>query len=339
MTTTSRRMIAALAAVVALLAAVPACAGVGRPKLVIGYQDNGFPKMVEASGVLDDAKYDVEWAILSGPAANLSALYSKKIDVGHMGDTSLIVEQGNAERRWTRDDAPLRIVAGWRNTPDPKYPNIVTAVRTSAGIDRPAQLKGRSWAYNYGGYNHAQYLASLAKAKLTEKDVEPVKFADGNTAAAAFNSGRTDVYSGAPGAIIDSLDSGKAKILYTEQDTGIPALGVWTARSDVLEDKEKDAALADFFTRMAKYWDWHARHPDQVKQILKDVLKQSDRRAEFELHARLGRFRKLDGGLVAKEQKVADLLYDGKAIKRKVDVSVEYDDRYNDDQQAIEVTR
>lgn len=312
------------------------CAGGSGDTLVIGYQDNGLPKLVEKSGVLKDAPYDVEWAILTGPAANLSALYSKKIDLGHMGDTSLTVEQANAQKKWTSASAPLKIVAGFRNDPDPKYPQIVTAVRTSSGIKDLSGLRGRTWAYNYGGYNHAQYLASLERAGLTEKDIKPVKFADGKTAAAAFNSGRTDVYSGAPGAILDSLRSGAAKTLQDDRDTKIPALGVWAARADVLADKQKDKNLKDFFGRLAKYFTWLDGHPAQAKQILRDVLKETPQLADFDYRQRSGGFRKLDAPLVKREQKVADVLFAGKAVKSKVDVSVEYDPRYNPAQRATE---
>lgn len=333
------RTVTIVTAAVALLGSLTACGGGsggdGERTLTIGVQDNAYPKLIEASGVLAGAPYKVRWAILTGPAANLSALYSKKIDLGHMGDTSLTIEQSNAQREWTAADAPLKIVAGWRHDPDPDYPQIVTAVRASAKISTPAQLKGHSWAYNFGGYNHAQYLASLTKAGLTEGDIKPVKFADGNSSAAAFNSGQTDVYSGGAGPILKSLDSGDAKVLLTEQDTGIPALNVWTARADVLKDPAKDRDLKDFFTRLSGYWAWHGAHLDQVRQILKDVLKQDDRRAEWEAANRHSAFRKLDGPLVAREQQVADILFAGKGIKKKVRVDAEYDPRYNTAQKAV----
>jgi sulfonate transport system substrate-binding protein len=330
--------IAALAFTAILALSLPGCSGGDDTRtLVIGYQDNGLPKLVEASGVLKGAPYKVRWAILSGPAANLSALYSKKIDIGHMGDTSLTVEQSNAARAWAADNTPLKIVAGWRRASDPNYPQIVTAVRTSSKINSPADLRGHKWAYNFGGYNHAQYLASLARAKLTEADIKPIKFGDSNSAAAAFTAGETDVYSGGLGPILTALDSGEAKILLSDNDTRIPALSVWTARTDVLKDSTKDKNLKDFFARMSGYWTWHARHLGQVKQTLKDVLKQSDRRAEWEASNRQARFYRLDQELVTKEQKVADVLFQGKGIKKKVNVTFEYDPRYNDAQKAVSV--
>ncbi|MFF3572603.1 nitrate ABC transporter substrate-binding protein [Nocardia jiangxiensis] len=327
-------------AVVALLALtmVGACAdnGSGRVRLRISYQDTAFPALIQASGVLSGTKYDVEWSNLTGPAANLQALYGGAIDLGHMGDTSLTIEQANSKTTWTKQNAPLAIVAGWRNNYDPRYAPLVTAVRTSAGIDTPAQLRGHSWAYNFGGYNHAQYLASLVKAGTSPGDIQPKQFTDGATAAAAFNDGRTDVYSGSQAAILSSLQSGQAKILLTEQDTGIPALGVWTASRKALADKTKDGALQDFFGRLSGFWSWYDAHPDAAKAIIEKQLKVGEARAEFEYHVRSGSFWNFDANLIAQEQQVAVTLHAGGVIpKLPDDVGIGFDPRYNQAQKAI----
>lgn len=331
-----KRTASILGVVVLAAAALVGCSSDsddGTTKLVIAYQDNGIPSLIKQSGVLDGAPYQVDWAILAGPAANLSALYGRTIDVGHMGDTSLTIEQANAAADWTPETVPLKIIAGWRNASEPAP--LITAVRTSAGINSVADLRGHSWGYNFGGYNHGQYLVSLAKAGLTESDVKPVKFNDGNASAAAFNSGQVDVFSGGQAAVLQSLTSGDAKILLTDRDTGIPALNVWTARTDVLADPAKDEALKDYFGRLAKFWDWYAANPDQVKQTLQSTLKLTDERTEFEYQIRSGPFRKLDEALVAEEQAVADELHRSGVVKKQVDVAIEYDPRYNDAQQAV----
>jgi hypothetical protein len=65
------------------------------------------------------------------------------------------------------------------------------------------------------------------------------------------------------------------------------------------------------------YWAWHDANRDAVIGILKDTLKVSDERAAFEYHVRSGSFVKFDAGLVGQEQRVADILYDGHAIKKE----------------------
>ena len=330
------------AAVTALLSivTVSACADDGSSKggsadLRISYQDTAFPALIEASGVLNGANFKVDWSNLTGPAANLQALYAGAIDLGHMGDTSLIIEQANAKTPWEKDTAPLEIVAGWRNSSDPTYAPLVTAVRTSSGITDVSQLRGHTWAFNFGGYNHAQYLVSLVKAGLTPKDIVPTQFADGATSAAAFNSGRTDVYSGNQAAILSSLKSGDAKILLTDRDTGIPALNVWTASRAALTDPDKSAALNDFFGRLSGFWDWYNNHPDEAKAIIAKQLKVADDRTEFEYHVRSGDFWAFDANLIDEEQKVAQTLHDGAAISTLPDVGIGFDPRYNEAQKAV----
>ncbi|WP_227746991.1 hypothetical protein [Paraburkholderia franconis] len=50
---------------------------------------------------------------------------------------------------------------------------------------------------------------------------------------------------------------------------------------------------------------------------------------------RSGNFVKFDAGLVSQEQKIADILYDGHAIRKKVKVDVEYDLQFNTVQKAV----
>jgi sulfonate transport system substrate-binding protein len=335
-----KKILATLSALALLVTGLAACSssggGGGTTTLNISYQDTAFPALIEASGVLKGASFNVKWANLTGPAANLQALYSGAIDLGHMGDTSLTIEQANAKTPWTKDNAPLEIVAGWRNDFDPKYTPLVTAVRTSAHIDTTADLKGHSWAYNFGGYNYAQYLMSVVKAGLSTSDVKGKEFADGATSAAAFNSGQVDVYSGAQASIISSLDSGDAKILLDDRDTNIPALNVWATTRKDLNDSGKTAALKDFFTRMSGFWSWYDAHPDQAKAIIEKQLKVDDTRAEFEYHVRSGQFWAFDSTLIKAEQNVAQALYDGKAISKLPDVSISFDGRFNQAQKAVD---
>jgi sulfonate transport system substrate-binding protein len=297
-------------------------------KLVVGYQNAAFPAIVAASGVLDNAPYDLQWAVLLGPAAQLSGLYSKAIDVGHMGDVSLIIEQSRAKTPWTPDNVPLQIVAGWRNV-DAKYPSGVTVVRTAAGVESPADLRGHKWASNYGGINYLQFLLSRIKAGLKQTDIEAVRLADGDAAAVAFNSGQVDAYSGDFGAVKAAVDKGEARVLLDSNALGIPGLGVFAARGDVIRDPAKSAALADFLARLQKHWSWYATHLDTVASIYREKLKQTPERARYSAEAGRATFQILDADLVRREQRVADTLLESGDIPQAVDVAVEFSTKYN----------
>ena len=323
----SRRRLMTMAGAAAL-AAPHVRADEPKVRLIVGTQDIALQETVNASKVLDGSLFDLQWATLPGPAAQLSGLYSKAIDVGLMGDTSLIIEQGRARTDWTESNQPLQIVAGWRNL-DRAYPPIITAVRTAANINTLADLRGKKWAFNFGGFNYLQYVLTRIKADLKVSDIEPVQLVDTNAAAAAFNSGRADVFSGGPGPIIEALNKGTARILIISDDLGIPSLSVFTARADVLRDDAKSQALADFLNRVRQHWTWYANNLPAVERILVEKLKQTPDKAKYYAASGAAVFRPLDDDLVRREQRIADVLFESKDINKKIDVNIEFSRRFN----------
>lgn len=316
------------AAVAAIGLSTAAIAEGAKPVLLVGFQDQTLPETVAASKVLEGAPYEVQWVTLTGPAAQLSALYSKAIDIGHMGDTSLIIEQGKAKEEWTAANVPLQIVAGWR-TADKKYPPIVTVAQTGTGVETLADAKGHSWSHNYGGYNYLQYVLSLVKAGLTEKDIEAVRLQDTTTSAAAFNSGKVDIFSGSTLGVIDTIEAGKAKILVNSDELDIPALNVFTARGDVLRNPEKKAQIADFLSRLRSYWAWYPDHKAEIEAIFVEKLKQTPQRAKFVTAFQQSSFVVFDDALIAREQRIAEVLLKSGVIPKTIDVAVEFNRDFN----------
>lgn len=299
-----------------------------KTKLIVGTQDIAIQETVIASDVLDGIPFDLQWAVLPGPAAQLSGLYSKALDVGLMGDTSLIIEQGRSKLDWTADSAPLQIVAGWRN-PNPDYPPIVTVVRNDAGINGLEDLRGRKWAYNFGGFNYLQYVLSRLKAGLKTSDVEPVQLVDQFAAAAAFNAGRADVFSGGLGPVRPTIEKGAARILIRSDELQIPSLTVFTARGDVVRDEAKSAALSDFLGRVRRHWDWFPKNLDVVERIYVEKLKQTPDNAKFFAANAASRYYPLDEDLVRREQHIADVLFEAGDLTKKINVDVEFSRKYN----------
>ncbi|GAB4070937.1 PhnD/SsuA/transferrin family substrate-binding protein [Ancylobacter sonchi] len=318
-----------LGGALALAIAGTATAQTPRPRLVVGTQDPGFPAIVEASGALKDAPFDLEWAVLVGPTPELAALHSGSLDVAWLGDTSLILEQARSPKDWTAETAPFRIVAAWRNT-DPAYRKTsdVTAVRNSANINSLADLRGKSWAFNVGGVNHLVYALSVLKAGLTEKDVEPVILGDGHQAAAAFNSGQVDAYSGDYVRVKESLDKGEARVLLDSDELNIPGLTVFATRGDVLTDPVKSAALGDFLSRIRDTWGWYRQNLPAVETIYAEKVKFTPEKAKAQAGRNQGEFQPLDAKLLGRQQEIADILFANGIIKKKVDAAAGYTDQF-----------
>lgn len=310
------------------LSAAPAVRAQSRPKLVVGVQTIELRESVLASRILDGAPYDVEWGHLPGPAAQLSGLYAKSLDIGLAGSTSLIFEQAKAET-WNPAAPPLQIVAAWENPDQARYPSIITAVRKEANIKTLADLRGKRWGHNYGGYNYGQYIATLVKAGLTEKDIAASRFTDQFASGTAFNRGQLDVFSGSPTGIFDSLKSGEATILVDNRATEVPGLTIWIARQESLQDKAKADALADFLGRVRRHWLWYEKNLAVIEEVHQKKLQQTPERAAFTARFAHSAFQPLDADLQRRLQKLADLFHEYKAIPRKIDVASQLSPRFN----------
>lgn len=299
----------------------------GKTKLVVGVQTIDLRDTVIASKILEGAPFEVEWALLPGPAAQLSALYAKSIDIGLAGSTSLIFEQVKADK-WDEAHPPLQIVAAWEN-PDPKYPSIVTAVRKSAGINSLKDLRGKRWGNNYGGYNYGQYIATLVKAGLTEKDIQGSRFADQFSSGTAFNRGQLDAFSGNPAGIFESLKSGDARILIDNKETEVPGVTIFIARQEVIDNKAKSDALGEFLSRVRQHWNWYEKNLAAVEEIYTRKLQQTPERAQFSARNNFAEFKPIDKELTRKLQSLADLFHEFKVIPKKINVSSELSPKFN----------
>ncbi len=212
---------------------------------------------------------------------------------------------------------------------DARYPRIVTAARTRTGAQKPEDLKGRKWGFNFGGLNHVQYLLALKRAGLGPADFEPAQFGDGNAAAAAFNADHIDVYSGVAALVGEAVEKGQARIVLTSDDLDVPGLGVFAARGEAIADPARRAVLDDFLGRLARYFDWYAANLDTVERVYIDKVKQSAARARYYVEFGKARLRPIDAELVRREQKIADALFEAGAISRKVDVTPEFNTTFN----------
>jgi sulfonate transport system substrate-binding protein len=299
-----------------------------RPKLIVGVQTIELRESVLASKVLDGLPFDVEWAHLPGPAAQLSALYAKSIDIGLAGSTSLIFEQAKAEG-WIDANPPLQIVAAWENPDQKNYPSVITAVRKESGIKTLKDLRGKRWGHNYGGYNYGQYIATLVKAGLTEKDIQASRFVDQFASGTAFNRGQLDVFSGSPTGVYESLRTGDATVLIDNRATEVPGLTIFIARQEVLRDKVKSEVLAEFLARVRRHWVWYEKNVATVEEVYLKKLQQTPERAHYTARFAASQFKPLDGELARQLQGLADLFHEFKAIGKKINVASELNPKFN----------
>lgn len=179
----SRRHLLRAGASLAVAGAMPARAATRT--LRVGYQPYGNLLLLKASGRLEKRLapkgWDVAWRqFISGPPL-MEALAAGAIDVGTAGETPPIFAQA----------AGAAIVYLAAEPPAPHGEAIL--VHDSGPIRTLADLRGRKIAFNKGSNVHYLFLRALAKAGLSQTDVQTVYLSppDGR---AAFARGSIDAW-------------------------------------------------------------------------------------------------------------------------------------------------
>jgi sulfonate transport system substrate-binding protein len=303
-------------------AAAPGADGSG-VTLVFGFQTADYPALLAASGLFEDLPYTLETPVISGPAAQISALYSKATDIGLVGENTAAFEAANADSDLSSADPKVYTVAAvsYPNTP---YPAPTLFVRKSAGINSLADLKGHSVAYNFGGNIYAGYVRFLAAGGLTIDDIDPVQLPDNQAAAAAFVAGQTDAVVSSFTQVAKLLDSGEAVPLADNTDVGVVGGAGFITRPDVLADPQKLAAAKDFFGRFSTYYsEWYPAHEAEVVKVYQDVLKQTPEIAKrnFETQKSGLLYKVGDPAFVKKQQDVVAAAYAAGGVKHDYDIT------------------
>ncbi|MCK9922312.1 ABC transporter substrate-binding protein [Frankia sp. AgPm24] len=241
--------------------------------LKIGYQTADFPALLKASGLFEDTPYKFQIPIIAGPANQLAALYGKQIDVGQTGENTAAFEAANAATPWAENAAPIQgFAVTW--TPDAPYLSAVYATRSS-GIRSLADLRGKKIGFNYGGNIYAEYVIALQKSGLGLKDVRGVQFPSNQAAANAFLAGSLDAVVTSYSLVKKLVDSKDAVEIADMASLGLIGGSGWIARTDVLKNPTKLAAIKDFYGRLRTFYEkWIPTHEAEYVKVLVDQVGQ-----------------------------------------------------------------
>ncbi|WP_233808221.1 ABC transporter substrate-binding protein [Paraburkholderia sp. HP33-1] len=296
---------------VLLVACVP-FAAMADSTLKVGDQQLQTHGILEASGQLNNLPYKIEW--FNFPAAQPlgEALNAGAIDVGGLGDAPLIFAYAAGAR--------VRAVAATRSIPR----DLAIIVPDDSPIRTAADLKGKRIATTRGSIGHYLAIATLERAGIKLSDVS-LRFMQPADAKAALASGNVDAWS--------TWDPYVALAEQKDHDRSIAngiglssGLSFQAATQTSIEDKH--AEIADFLKRVAAGQRWALAHPDEVAAMQSkvtglppDVLKTVYQRAQ--LHPVT-----IDDGLVAEQQKTADLYHRADVIKTRLDVTPSFDRQF-----------
>jgi sulfonate transport system substrate-binding protein len=287
--------------------------------LRVGDQLDYLKTVLKLAGQDQDFPYKVEYSAFIGGPPMLQAFQAGAIDTGFVGSTPLIFAQaGNQD---------VTAVAGWASQHG-SY-GLVTAPGKKA-ISSWGDLKGHSVAYQQGTAGEAVLLEYLDEAGLTLKDVTPVNLPQ-TQVSAALQGGSAD-------AAVQTEPLTSAYLASNPTAKQVDDTTLITDRSDfviasksTLDDKGKSAALADYVNRLVTSFNYLRAHPDQIATAVyvNEYHLSPDRATALVKAAGTISFVQLPGDIVKAQQHLADLFHTNGEIPAKVDVTREFDARFN----------
>ena len=279
-----------------------------------GDQKGGNEAVMKAAGVLQDLPYQLQWSQFAAAAPLLEALNAGAVDTAYAGDapTTFALAAG----------IDARIVAAFRGN------GAATAILVPGGssIRNPAQLKGRRIATNRGSIGHALLLALAARDGWGAEDIQLVNLLPAD-AKAALSTGAVDAWSTWNTYIAQAQLADGARVVVDGAGGLLTGLSLQSATSAAIRDKR--VALADFAARLAQARRWALTHPDDYARVLAAEIGVSEAVARLSLQIDQPAPVPIDDGVVAGEQRTADLYFNAKLIRARLDAHAFFDRSFN----------
>lgn len=274
--------------------------------------------LLKAAGLDDFDGYDVEYFVFQGGNLCLEALASDQIDFTGTSEIPPIAASQ------AQGGGNFKIVL--INSSSPQNQEVV-ALKTS-GINSIADLKGKRVGYIKNTTAHYFLNEMLKKEGLSWSDINPVEIttADGVT---ALIGGQIDAFA----SYGNSINASKANGAVTIGDAVNILSGnfPFEISNTAFKDQKKTEAIADYFARVQKGYEWAETHLEEWAKIQAeptgstyeeslDLLKRTYKDRGYLYH-----FVGIDDNVISSEQSVADSFYELKVLDKKSDVSSFYD--------------
>jgi sulfonate transport system substrate-binding protein len=274
--------------------------------LHVAGQDQGFP-------------YKVAYSAFIGGPPMLQAFQAGAVDAGFIGSTPLIFAQAGKQ--------DIVAVAGWA-TPNGPYRLLSSPGGTS--ITGWADLKGKRVAYQQGTALEAALIQALDKVGLKLSDITTVNVPTTQVSSALQSKAADAGISVEPLTSVYLRSNPTAKVI-TKTDAITDRSSFFIASKKTLDDPARSAALADYVERLVKAFAYLKTHPDALAQVVyvKQYHLPLSRAQELVKETGAASFIALPGEVEAAQQKLADLFQANGEVPTKVDVSAEFDSRFN----------
>ena len=259
---------------------------------------------VEASGVLKDAPYTVDWKHFQSAAPVAEGLDAGALDLGFLGDSGFLFLAAKG--------APVKLIGVSRQNPD----TIALLVPKDSPAKSIADLKGKKVAYWPGAWSQQLTLRALEKAGLPKDYVEFVKLMPID-AAAALPQGSIDAFPVWEPYISQQIVFSGARPILSARDL-MPGLSSIGAYGPSIEPKR--AEIADFLGRVQKAREWVQAHKSEYAAIWAQKANLDPAVSQHWINQADMSVGPVDAGAIKDYQGTADFLVETGALPKALDV-------------------
>jgi len=278
--------------------------------LRVGDQRGNARAVMEASGVLKDVPYKIEWSEFPNAAPLLEALTADALDAGSVGDAPLTFATANG----------LKAKAIFAD----RYEGNAIIVQNASAFHTINDLAGKKVAIVKGSAGHALLLQALKKAGL-QADAVQLVFLPPAEAALALNNGSVDAVSTWEPYVSFATLKTNDRILVDGK--GFPSLSYFIASDKAIAGKRD--LLKDFVARNAKARAWGVEHAAEysktIAQLVKIPADVALGKQQRESHAP----QLIDDSVVKLQQNTIDLYYEAGLTTKKLDAKDVLDESFS----------
>lgn len=282
--------------------------------LIVGDQKGNARAVMEASGVLKDVPYKIEWKEFAAAAPLLEALGAGALDSGLVGDAPFTFAAAA--------NVPVKAIGAIRQTGD----GLAVLVPKDSAIKNFDDLKGKKIATGRGSIGHQLILAALEKKGWTTSDVQIVFLAPSD-AKVAYTRGSVDAWSTWEPYVSQEEVLFQSRVLLNAEGL-TSGLSFVVATPNAIRDKHSE--LEDYLRRLTAARAWALKNADTYAQTWGKLMNVAPSVPLNWLNRAQVRIAPVDDGVVADEQKTIDLYLRSGLIKQKLDANVLLDRSFNE---------
>ncbi|RRZ95521.1 ABC transporter substrate-binding protein [Erwinia sp. 198] len=282
-----------------------ACAD-GVTTLRIADQKGNMRAQLEASGLLKNLPFNIEWAEFPSAAPLAEALNAGAVDAGIIGDAPLLfsIAAGSQVKAIAVDKS------------DPIGTAIV--VNKDSTLHGVVDLKGKSIGTGRGSIGHFVALKALAQAGIKAEDVH-FRYLTPGDAKIALASGAIDAWATWDPYTALAETSGSGRVLVNGQQL-IAGNSFLAATNSALGNAEKRQALQHYVTLLARAEQLAYANIDGYSATLANIIGFPQQAVKLSFSRRKAHWQAIDPQTVAQQQATADFYQQQGLIARPLQV-------------------